>query len=409
MKKLFAILILVAFALDGTAQSINNRSCWDGTVAETYDGGDGTQENPYQIATAEQLALLAQQTNDGMGGDAYYVLTNDICLNGSNGFQWIPIGNIIDFQTYISFTGIFDGNGHTISDMYVSDRSAGGLFARTSYATIKNTTVSNSTIQDVNYAGFIVGWAVSTNIMDCSVDGFISYSDNASCGIGGIAGHLEVDNYYDIDTIYIRDCVNNAIIQANGMAGSSSNLYYVGGIVGWVYIDLYVVGCAYVVNCRNNGNVMGIGDVGGIVGAYLTDGDGFVDNCDNFGQISSSGTSGGIVAYADGGVTKNCRNHATGAVTGNCTGGIVGYSMFGRILNCVNNAPVNGYFKQKISNKAGGIVGYIDGSGNISYILNCYNTGEITFILEDNMERSFYVGGCGFCQWQWWAYCLWRG
>lgn len=65
---------------EGEYDCDENGFCWDGTVAEAYAGGDGTPENPYQIATSQQLALLAQQTNDGTGGDACYVLTANISL-----------------------------------------------------------------------------------------------------------------------------------------------------------------------------------------------------------------------------------------------------------------------------------------------------------------------------------------
>ena len=75
--KTYTLLALLMMAGGVMAQN----TCWDGTVAEAYAGGDGTPENPYQIATAEQLALLAQQTNDGIGGNAYYMLTDNICLN----------------------------------------------------------------------------------------------------------------------------------------------------------------------------------------------------------------------------------------------------------------------------------------------------------------------------------------
>ena len=68
-------------------------SCWDGSVADAYEGGDGTEGNPYQIATPQQLALLAQQTNTGTGGDAHYILVNDICLNVENdSIDWPVIG-----------------------------------------------------------------------------------------------------------------------------------------------------------------------------------------------------------------------------------------------------------------------------------------------------------------------------
>ena len=92
--KLYTLLTLLMMAGGVMAQNI----CWDGTIAEAYAGGDGTPENPYQIATAEQLALLAQQTNDGTGGNAYYVLTDNICLNENsdvNPVLWTPIGHVV--------------------------------------------------------------------------------------------------------------------------------------------------------------------------------------------------------------------------------------------------------------------------------------------------------------------------
>ena len=83
MKKHFIMFIFLAVGMACGAQTP-----WNGTVAETYNNGNGTPENPYEIATAEQLALLAYETNNGIGGDAYYILTEDINLNGSQGYLW---------------------------------------------------------------------------------------------------------------------------------------------------------------------------------------------------------------------------------------------------------------------------------------------------------------------------------
>ena len=367
----------------------SGNACWDGTVAEAYEGGDGTAENPYQIKTSEQLALLAQQTNNGTGGNAYYEMTANVnlkdCLTGG-GRPWVSIGT-----REHPFTGHFNGGGKSIMNLFQNfndsdTQSIGGLFGYASNATLENVNVSNSTIEGVNFAGLIVGWAVNTTIMGCSVDGFISYSSNASCANGGVVGKVEVD--YSTH-IYIRNCINNATIQANIAGSSGGNVYYFGGIVGQAYVDdIWSNGNLYIVDCCNNGDLMGRGTIGGIAGDH----EGIVENCDNFGQISSSGTSGGIVGYTEG-MIKNCHNHSNGSVTGNCTGGIVGYSLGGWTLSCVNNAPVIGQFKHSspsASNKAGGIIGYGD------HIFNCYNTGDVAFTLGDNMdEDAIYVGGIG--------------
>ena len=131
------VLLLVASAL------VAQNTCWDGTIAESYAGGDGTPESPYQIATAEQLALLAQQTNDGTGGDAYYILTDNICLNEDpdvNPVPWMPIGHVVENEPPY-FTGHFDGNKMSISGL-VCETSSGhaiaGLFGCTNGAVIQN-------------------------------------------------------------------------------------------------------------------------------------------------------------------------------------------------------------------------------------------------------------------------------
>ena len=115
------------------SRNISNTEIKIRAAADDYAGGDGTSENPYQIATPEQLVLLAQQTNNGTGGDACYILTNDIDLEGNIGFLWTPIGK----DPYY-FTGVFDGNNHTIKNMHSSDKLKSGFFGGTKGAVIKN-------------------------------------------------------------------------------------------------------------------------------------------------------------------------------------------------------------------------------------------------------------------------------
>ena len=135
--RLCSLLALLLMAGGVMAQN----TCWDGTVAEAYAGGDGTPENPYQIANAEQLALLAQQTNNGMGGDACYMLTDNICLNEDPDVDpvlWTPIGHVVGNEPPF-FTGRFDGNKMSISGLVCetsSDHGIVGLFGCTNGAVI---------------------------------------------------------------------------------------------------------------------------------------------------------------------------------------------------------------------------------------------------------------------------------
>lgn len=87
--------------------------------ASQFAGGDGTPENPYRISNAEQLKAVEDNLS------AHYILTADINLGGEKN-PWTPFG---------TFTGTFDGNGHTISGLYMNAQSAGnqtrglGLFS----------------------------------------------------------------------------------------------------------------------------------------------------------------------------------------------------------------------------------------------------------------------------------------
>lgn len=114
---------------------------WDGTVAKSYAGGDGSAEHPFEIATAEQLALLAHRTNDGENGEnvLHYVLTADIdllCLRDGDTLSWTPIGlgpstseDDRPIHGWRYFQGVFDGKGHTISNLYIRTDSCNvGLF-----------------------------------------------------------------------------------------------------------------------------------------------------------------------------------------------------------------------------------------------------------------------------------------
>lgn len=384
MKKLFlTTLFLTLSVISLTAQE----ACWHGSVASTYDGGDGTPENPYQIATPEQLALLAQQTNNGTGGDACYILTDDICLFGA---YWKTIGQYQEGNSIyeaIGFTGVFDGNGHTISEMLVTDHYgnyAGGLFAYTDGATIKNLKIDDSRIERVCMAGFITAIARNTNISDCTVNGVASflYSDGIN-RYGGIVGTLFVDNHEN-DTIFIRNCVNNASI-----AGYYEQNNRVAGIVPWMAVDSANV--VVIENCVNNSDLYYANHLGGIVGYKFDQGHCIIRNCHNYGKIDNRKIAGGIMGegyYTC--IFENCVNHSTAYVMGNTAGGIVGiWYGDGWMSKCVNNASVTGLSDYWYTISSPACAGGIAGIG--SNISNCYNTGDIRYSHEYYLPDTTYV------------------
>ncbi len=362
MKKHFILSMLLAVGIMVAAQTP-----WNGTVAEAYDGGNGTSEKPYQIATAEQLALLAHQTNNGTGGDACYILTSDIVLNDGDSLLWTPIGNIGVFR------GVFDGKGHIISGLYENGQIISGLFASTENATIRNTILENATVLEYEQAyvyiaigGILVGKAKNTHILDCSVDGLIEiFSAKPS---GGLVGQCEVDVN---DTVFIKNCENYASVTWNECTG---------GIVGKTIVDN---GNLVIDNCVNYGYINGWTFSGGMVGM----GDFIIKNCNNFGEIISEGTAGGMAGQ--GGLNcliTNCFNHESGIITGGMnTGGIIGTAIKTVMSCCGNAALITGVNDDEI------MVGGISGADGTIY--NCFNRGDITAVFTSEEPLLIQMGG----------------
>ncbi|WP_279380107.1 GLUG motif-containing protein, partial [Sporosalibacterium faouarense] len=201
---------------------------WQDYVAGSFAGGTGTIDDPYQISSAEELALLASWVNDDdstNNGD-YYELTQDIDLSAH---EWTPIG-INNGALWKVFSGYFDGKGYKISNVNIGTGANpdntydyAGLFGDSS-GTIQNVGVSVniysfrvSSLLDPK-GGFIGGLVASNGgiINNSYVTGTIQGGDNAY--VGGLVGY----NGYN-------GTINNSYASGNVTGGSSS---YVGGLIG---------------------------------------------------------------------------------------------------------------------------------------------------------------------------------
>ena len=132
MKKRIGSLLLIlalCFTLLPTAVMAEERvDAWDGSAAESFAGGTGTEEDPYQIANGTQLAYLAQFVNSDSNNDCAgecFVLTADIDLANHD---WTPIGNsfsdaLFGGTDYSLFAGNLDGKGHTVSNISIGTES----------------------------------------------------------------------------------------------------------------------------------------------------------------------------------------------------------------------------------------------------------------------------------------------
>ncbi len=200
------------------------------TASAAFDGangGSGTEDSPYEIATADQLGAFRDYINgdeDG-GKDEYFKMTADIDLGGA---KWTPIGTRDN-----SFQGTFDGGGHAINGLYVPGTfgSRGGLFCR-SAGTIKNLTVSGSVNGDGD-VGSIVGENNGT-ISNCHSD--CTLEIRLSSDVGGIAGSNNggsIENCYNTGTVIQRGKIGNDAggITGDNSYGSIKNCYNVGAVI----------------------------------------------------------------------------------------------------------------------------------------------------------------------------------
>lgn len=219
-----------------------------------------------KIATAEQLMAFAANVNNGADYSGKVVkLTADIDLAGE---EWAPIGTAEH-----PFSGTFDGNNKTISNLKITTGNYAGLFGYVSTATIKNVTLAKADVSGgermATLIGKITGNATVTN---CSNDAASSVTGSNS-NTGGLIG--EIVN----GTVALTNLINNAAVKNTKESNSRA-----GGVVAQVTTGANVT----LKNCTNNGAVMtNNGYAGGIVSAYQS-GSLTIDNCANTGDLDGA-------------------------------------------------------------------------------------------------------------------------
>lgn len=212
--------------------------------------GKGTAEDPYQVATADDLRFVADKVNTGEGNyaSASYKLTENINLE--NGV-WTPIGDI-DHK----FVGTFDGNGKVISNLKAEDAGSQyvGLFGViNSPAKLMNITVENATVTGKAQVGVIAGSAFTGTVSNCTVKGSINVVGNYK--VGGIAG----EGYAALENCH----VNATGAVTGNYSGTDFEGDNVGGLIGY-----RGEGTTPTTNCSVSGiKVSGTRKVGGLIGS----------------------------------------------------------------------------------------------------------------------------------------------
>ena len=218
---------------DGSASANENEADADAESAEPsgegtdgdmiFAGGSGSSEDPWKIATAEQLDRI----RDDLTG--HYTLIGDIDLSGYE--NWMPIGTFqprsdapedaeVPHPDY-AFTGTFDGAGHTISNLTISCEApmGAGLFGCASGTESNAASIGHFTLKDVNVSGFyLVGGAVGLQFMNCPVSDIHLEGDNKLTGMQGIGGI--VGTGFDL----ISDCSATADVIVSGDDGACAGL-----------------------------------------------------------------------------------------------------------------------------------------------------------------------------------------
>ena len=311
--------------------------------------GNGSEGSPYIITKAEELAWFRDAVNKGnyeicakIADNVEVIDLKDFChaADASQNLEelsWEPIGNG-DWN----YVGTFDGNGKTITNLYINATQAyKGLFGLIYQSTIKNLTFENANVTNTeNDIGILAGYA----------------------GNGNTLQNIKISN-----TCQIK--------------GGND---FTGGIAG--YLD----GNAY--NCVNYATVQGTEDVGGLFGFYSRDGNSMTA-CANYGNVTASSyTAGGLVGYFESGTIKDCANY--GDITGTSNvGNLIGNAQSCNLNNVLGTGNVTA---TSDTERAGLLVGHINNSSSTASGILAYNSSsKLTINKTEQTDDAVKAIGLG--------------
>lgn len=323
---------------------------WAQTASQPSEG-NGSEGSPYIITKAEELAWFRDAVNDGnyeicakIADNVEVIDLKDFChaADASQNLKelsWEPIGN-----SDWSYVGTFDGNGKTITNLYINATQAYmGLFGRIYKSTIKNLTFENANVTNTeNDIGILAGYAGNGNTLQnikisntCQIKGGNDFT-------GGIAGYLDGNAY---------NCVNYATVQ-----GTED----VGGLVGYFESGI-------IKDCANYGDITGTSNVGNLIGnAYTCN----LNNVLGTGNVTATNTKpGGILV----GIIENS--------SGSTASGILAYSSSAKLT--INGTEQAGDAVKAIGD---GSLAYPEGK-NEADVIKAFNpeqlnSGEVAWLLN---------------------------
>ncbi len=226
--------------------------------------GTGTELDPYVIETAEDFVSVKDNLS------AHYRLDRDISVSSTT-------GAIVEG----AFTGVFDGNGKTVTLNIEAPTDKSGdtfdaLFGVVSGGTVKNVTVKGS-VKGSNKVAGVVGKLFNGGKIENCINYATVYGRKNVAGISGVV----------FDNAYVINCINYGDISGTAI----SNGVDLGGIVGCVWNTNSSK--TPIINCANAGNLTGDGkNVGGICGLFQA---GIINGCINTGTASATSSAGTII------------------------------------------------------------------------------------------------------------------
>ncbi|MDV3112642.1 hypothetical protein RJT00_04585, partial [Segatella copri] len=341
--------------------------------------GDGKKDSPYIITKAEELAWFRNQVNSGQYSicakiaDNVEVIDMSTVCHAADKSQnleeksWVPIGN----RNIIKYRGTFDGNGKTITNLYINASQTSqnnmGLFGYTYQSTIKNLTFENANVTNTqSNTGILVGKAGYGSTLQnikisktCQIKGG-NYT-------GGIAGELDGNAY---------NCVNYATVQG---------IQYIGGLCG--HYSSSRTGNSMTA-CANYGNVTATSQrVGGLVGDFSS---GTIQDCANYGNVKGANSVAGMAGFVDKGKIQNVFSYGSiSATNGTEVGMVLGYSKYG-----ATEGMVAYYSGAKLTANSQEITVKAFGSGNLSednatgFTETQLKSGVVAYQLQQNASNG---------------------
>ena len=359
----FCMVPAAAFAAGNVPDTV-----WTDSAAADFAGGTGTEADPYQIATAEQLAKLSKDVSEGKKYQrTFFEITENIDLSSH---RWIPIGinkwESSGATTSNWFEGFIDGNNKTISGLIVderTDKNAAGFFG------------------DIrNVSGGTVG-AKNLIISDASI-----YADEEGLmelRTGIFAGYVSANPGQQV---VFENITVSGDIEIKSTDGSNN----VGGMIG--YGD-----GVKATDCKaENISISGASNSGGFIG---NSSDSVFENCEVSGTVSGTWALGGFVGYT----TAADYSEATQSVYKHCAadveitgsnwrlGGFAGYAEYGKFENCVAFGNITSTV-DTFEPRVGGFIGQSDNAE----VNSSHAAGKVTSASSDYKAGGFvgnYVGG----------------